>query len=679
MNVIEKIKTHKKKLLITIGSSVFIIVVLAGATLGYAYTFGDKVYPGVSVGTVDLSGLTLEESNALIQSTTDDLYDTGLSVTINGTTETIPLRLISPDDPDLTQDLILVDTAEALEKAYNLGRSGNVFMRILEIGQAATAGVTIKVSTEIDTDAIEEIILDRFAQYYNPAVEPSYEIQLIEDEWTVEVIPGSPGRSFDLENALEEAEYAIANLEDATMRIPVVEQEPEVSDAEATWPIEEAIIALRYAPYTLEYEASRFERFSYTLDAETLAESIAPMKRSVALPRKVGGDNEEITIGLSGAFDNFIEQIVEDINVVAQNAKFEVQGKRVREFKPSQEGREMNVDVTRTSVLQKFESLDDSACPHPSVCEEYDEFHEDLAVVADVPIEIDVFTTDPSIETGEVNDLGITEVLGIGTSNFSGSPSNRIKNIRHGVNKLNGLLIAPDEEFSLIAALRPFTIEDGYLPELVIKGDEIKPEVAGGLCQIGSTTFRAAMNSGLEITQRRNHSLVVDYYNDQSNGNPGTDATIYDPAPDFRFRNNTENYILFTTSMNVSTGDLAFTFWGTADGRKGYYSAPVVHNWIGAGDTQYTYTTDLEPGVEKCQGAHPGANASFTYTVEQASGEIDQTVYESHYRSLPRICLVGATQEDIDARNQLEAENEDGAEDAIEDLTSEELADIILE
>src|SRR5690606_1808590 len=148
------------------------------------------------------------------------------------------------------------------------------------------------------------------------------------------------------------------------------------------------------------------------------------------------------------------------------------------------------------------------------------------------------------------------EILGVGYSNFAGSPANRVHNISIGAAKLDGLLIAPGEEFSLLNALRPFTVTAGYLPELVIKGDKITPEVGGGLCQIGSTTFRAAMNSGLSITERRNHSLVVSYYNDPRNGNPGTDATIYDGSPDFKFINDTGHHILIKTEMNRSNGDL---------------------------------------------------------------------------------------------------------------------------
>ena len=175
----------------------------------------------------------------------------------------------------------------------------------------------------------------------------------------------------------------------------------------------------------------------------------------------------------------------------------------------------------------------------------------------------------------------------------------------------------------------------------MIKGDEIKPEIGGGLCQIGSTLFRAVMNAGLDVTQRRNHSLVVSYYNDHRNGNPGTDATIYDPAPDFRFKNDTGHHILLTTEMYVNSGELYFTFWGTSDGREGYYTEPVVHRWIPTGPEQIIETTDLEPGEKECQSAHQGAETSFTYVKKLPNGETDETVYSSYYRPLPRICLVG--------------------------------------
>jgi len=158
---------------------------------------------------------------------------------------------------------------------------------------------------------------------------------------------------------------------------------------------------------------------------------------------------------------------------------------------------------------------------------------------------------------------------------------------------------------------------------------------------VGTTLFRMAMNSGMEITERRNHSLVVSYYNDPANGLPGTDATIYDPSPDFRFKNDTNNYILIQTAMNEKTGELKFTIWGTRDGRKGSYTKPVVHKWIPAGAPRITETTSLAPGEKTCQSAFRGAQASFTYTRVMPDGTKQDKVFESYYRPLPQICLVG--------------------------------------
>jgi vancomycin resistance protein YoaR len=149
------------------------------------------------------------------------------------------------------------------------------------------------------------------------------------------------------------------------------------------------------------------------------------------------------------------------------------------------------------------------------------------------------------------------------------------------------------------------------------------------------------MNSGLEVVERRNHSLVVSYYNDPTNNKPGTDATIYDPAPDFKFQNNTANYILLTTEVDMDSKELHFTFWGTSDGREGWYDAPTLLGWTGAGEPVRKETTDLAPGQEKCQAAHPGASTTFDYHVKYADGtQVDKT-FASVYRALPKICLVG--------------------------------------
>ena len=108
---------------------------------------------------------------------------------------------------------------------------------------------------------------------------------------------------------------------------------------------------------------------------------------------------------------------------------------------------------------------------------------------------------------------------------------------------------------------------------MVIKQNTTEPEFGGGICQISTTAFRAALYSGLKITARRNHAHPVSYYNPQ-----GMDATVYIPTPDLKFINNTPGYILIQTKIEGTI--LTFDFYGTGDGRKVELIGPKVleHN-----------------------------------------------------------------------------------------------------
>jgi vancomycin resistance protein YoaR len=249
-----------------------------------------------------------------------------------------------------------------------------------------------------------------------------------------------------------------------------------------------------------------------------------------------------------------------------------------------------------------------------------------------------VMTVPPEATTNEINNFGITDLLGAGSSTFAGSPPNRLHNIKTGAEKINGILIKPKEEFSLLKALGEIDGEHGFKPELGIKENKTVPEFGGGLCQIGTTTFRAALASGLPITERRNHSYRVVYYEPA-----GTDATIYNPAPDFKFINDTPGYILIQTKMFGTT--LVFEFWGKKDGRQINITKPAIYNIVAPPEPKYIPTAELPPGnKKKIETAHNGADAYFKYTVKYPDerGEVNKT-FSSHYRPWAEVWLVGAT------------------------------------
>ena len=311
----------------------------------------------------------------------------------------------------------------------------------------------------------------------------------------------------------------------------------------------------------------------------------------------------------------FFMPIAKIVNIEARDAKFKLEGKRVTEFQASRDGKILNIEESYQKISSQIIRGESN----------------DIKLVIDV--------TPAKVAIADINNLGIKESIGVGISNFAGSPKNRRHNIAVGAAALNGILIEPGEEFSLLKALGEIDQAHGYKQELVIKGDRTIPEFGGGLCQIGTTTFRAALNSGLPITQRRNHSYRVIYYE-----LAGMDATIYNPWPDMKFINNTGAYILFTT--RIEGDNLIFEFFGTKDGRKVEISPnpPSIYNITSPGEPRYIETDELKPGEKKkVESAHKGADTYFKYTVTYPNGEIKETEFYSHYVAWPEVWLVGKT------------------------------------
>ncbi|MBI5798309.1 MAG: VanW family protein, partial [Candidatus Yonathbacteria bacterium] len=323
--------------------------------------------------------------------------------------------------------------------------------------------------------------------------------------------------------------------------------------------------------------------------------------------------------------DNYLTAIAPKIEVQPRDAKFSLTNGRVNEFQSGQWGyiidREQTYAALRNALLRD-EKIDS--------------------------IELVIQIIEPKQTTGAVNELGIKELLGVGHSNFAGSPVNRRHNIRTGAKALHGIVIAPGEEFSLLKALGEIDAANGYLPELVIKGNKTVPEFGGGLCQIGTTIFRATMASGLPILERQNHSYSVTYY--LENGKPGKDATIYGPKPDYRFRNDTPAHILIQT--RIEGDDLYFEFWGTNDGRSQEQTEVKTWGLKKPAPTKIIETEDLPEGKKKCtERPHNGMSAEFTYIVTMQDGTKREQTFRSTYRPWQEVCLLGVPKGSLEKKN----------------------------
>lgn len=245
-----------------------------------------------------------------------------------------------------------------------------------------------------------------------------------------------------------------------------------------------------------------------------------------------------------------------------------------------------------------------------------------------------------SVETDErLAQQGVKELIGVGHTTFFNSPNNRIHNIGVGIKKFNGLLVKQGEEFSFNTNLGPVEAYTGYLPELVIKGKEgTIPEYGGGLCQVSSTAYRAALFAGLPIKERAPHSYAVSYYA-QVLGY-GLDATIYPGVRDFRFLNDTPGDIIIQSY--AENGHSYFKFYGTADGRSVKMSGPFVSNNKPIPAAEIIETNTLAPGVKKQkENGHPGFDTTWFRYLTKDGKTIKETIF-SNYHAMPPKVMVGS-------------------------------------
>ncbi|HGY10692.1 MAG TPA: vancomycin resistance protein [Oceanithermus profundus] len=247
-------------------------------------------------------------------------------------------------------------------------------------------------------------------------------------------------------------------------------------------------------------------------------------------------------------------------------------------------------------------------------------------------IPVEVIEPEPSVL--EWYARGVRELIGEGVTNFWGSSRARIHNIRTGAARLNGAWIPRGAEFSFNQAVGAIDEDHGYVESLVIVGDATEKGVGGGICQVSTTTFRAAFFAGLPITERHPHSYQLRYYRPL-----GLDATIYQPWRDLKFTNDTPGDIL--VQAQVRGYKLYVRFFGTAD-RSVEWEGPFISDRKPALAPREVVDESLEPGYrEQVDWAAAGLTARVTRKVYYQDGRVYEDEFKSVYRPWGDVFLVG--------------------------------------
>lgn len=253
---------------------------------------------------------------------------------------------------------------------------------------------------------------------------------------------------------------------------------------------------------------------------------------------------------------------------------------------------------------------------------------------------------------GTVEELAVVQdVLSSYTTSFKSSGKDRSANVTNGCNLIDGTLLYPGEEFSTYEAVAPFTEKNGYYMAGSYVSGKVVDSLGGGICQVSTTLYNAALFAELEITQRYNHSMVVSYVE------PSADAAIAESSgKDFKFVNNTE-YPIYIEGK-IKDKKITFTIYGkeTRPENREVSFESVILETIPAGPEQIYTDAGQSIGYVEKQSAHIGYKAQLWKIVKVDGEEVSrEQVNRSSYKMSPRQATFGVATSDPNAYNEIMA------------------------
>jgi len=222
------------------------------------------------------------------------------------------------------------------------------------------------------------------------------------------------------------------------------------------------------------------------------------------------------------------------------------------------------------------------------------------------------------------------------TTYYGTSAAGRKFNVGLAASRINGDVIMPGETYSFLGGVGTVSLATGYKEAGIYVGNKVESGVGGGLCQVSSTLYQAALHSNVGIASRRNHSMAVSYLN------PGMDAVVFAPSLDLKLTNNYSSPVyIYAYGAN---GKLTVAFYGnTADmGGKTYkvYSETLAV-------IQPTVITKQDStlfvGTEEIEQKPVIGYKSKTYRQTIQNGTVIKTevISEDSYKKVDKIIKVG--------------------------------------
>lgn len=568
----QKIKVKNAKVVLI----TFLTLLLAALSIagGFGVYFWDKIYPNVRVNNIDLSGKTLDEATQVIEKNSTPIQEIVLTDE-NSYQYKISLAALN----------FRYDYYKSAERAYKQYRTEIFGLDIINRFRSLYTPKNLDLLFDIDEKLLSEHLSIMAGEISIEPVYPTLDLS----QSTVNVNKGKKGQEVKKETIKEKIYENISQNKNSHIKIEIDEIDPTITDKQAQELKERA---QKYIDKEIILKDGE-EEIARLIDQEIVA--------FLAYNPQIN----ELSV------EKYLAKMKKALNKEPQNAVFTIKDGKVEEFLPAKDGLVIKEEEFKKRLSKMVLDLEKA----------------DKTLEMQVPL----IKTAPKITTEQVNDLGIEELLGRGDSKFAGSIASRIHNISLAARKFDGVLVAPGKTFSFNNILGDVSRYTGYKQAYVIRDGKTVLGDGGGVCQVSTTLFRAALSAGLPIVERRAHSYRVGYY---EQGSPvGLDATVYAPTTDLKIKNDTPGHILIQTLFDARSATLAFEIYGTSDRRVSTVTTPIIKSQTPPPEDLYIDDPTLPEGETKQIDYKAwGANVVFDYFVKRDGETIYKKTFYSNYK-----------------------------------------------
>jgi vancomycin resistance protein YoaR len=577
------------------GLALFLVAILVW-TVGFQLMYAGRIFPGVSVAGVDLSGLAPTEA-ALKLNQTLSYPSTGKIVLRDGDR----VWVVTP-----AQMGMAFDASSSAQAAYQLGRSGGLFGSLDGQMQARNDGAEVPPVILFDQRVAHQYLQTLSLEINQPVVEASLKVEGTD----VVAVPGQMGRSLDVDGTLIFLSAQMQTFRDGEVPLVIREQTPEIVDVSGQAEVARRVLSQPLRLYIAN--AIDGDPGPWTYDIQILA--------NMLIVHRV---NNEVQVALDPApLREILLGIATQVDRKSENARFFFD------------------DATRQLALIQYAKVGRTLDTEASITA-----INDTLLQGEHNIPLQIVEEQPAVtDNATAEELGITELVSSEISYFYGSSTERKQNIQAASSRYHGLLIAPGETFSMGDALGDVSLDNGFAEALIIYGGRTIKGVGGGVCQVSTTLFRTVFFGGYPVVERYSHAYRVSYYERTVSGavDPnlaGLDATVYFPLVDFKFTNDTPYWLLMETYMSDSS--LTWKFYSTSDGRSVTWETTGPQNITPPPKPLFEENDELKAGqIKQVDWAANGADVDVTRTVWKNGAIYFNDEFRTHYEPWQAVCQV---------------------------------------